>query len=657
MSDVARRLGNYATLGLLVGAVFALGSSLFGPDEYICNSPGSAGGQCPSADATAAEIEPLVITADLTMRSDRAGTIEFGADGITLDCAGHEIRGSGTAGIRVDGRSNVTIRNCRVVGFDRGIELVDTVDSRVLGNTAEAGAVGFSLTGSDGNQLKDNEAVLAELGIGLSGSDSNEIVGNSTVRGASGIFVFSSHRNTLGDNAVFNAQRGVNVVGNANKVDGNEIDMTETGRDGLSVEGSNNEVTNNTFTGGRSGIEIQGDAAKVTGNELTNVDYGIEVAGTDHLVADNVIDSRYVGITIGASESTISGNQVRDGAVGYILAQANGSTIKNNFAERSETGFKINTSRQNLFTGNDASSTTEPVAGIAVTVANTFTDNLGFALSEPLVVTESMTLAADHEGTILIGADGVTLDCAGHRIVPPGWLGDQVSHEVGIRIEGHAGVTLRNCEVAGYKEGIVLSHANDNVVNNSTATITLDDSADNEITDNETRDLTLTRSHHNLISHNTVARGEIRLRDSDNNIVDGNHVTGKGINMTESAENTVSDNKVARGQIHIHQSDGNTVRGNEVIRARANAYVIGQDASDNLVEDNTANGGRVGFMITRSDGNTISRNTAIDTKLGFQLRQSRNNTFVGNTSTAEVDLDDGPSSRSTGNTFSDNIGF
>ena len=47
-----------------------------------------------------------------------------GADGITLDCAGHSIIGPGSGnGIYLRDRTGVTVRNCHVSNFEIGIKL------------------------------------------------------------------------------------------------------------------------------------------------------------------------------------------------------------------------------------------------------------------------------------------------------------------------------------------------------------------------------------------------------------------------------------------------------------------------------------------------------------------------------------------------------
>ena len=78
-------------------------------------------------------IQDKVLNRDITPCSGNGLTIEN--DGITLDCNGHLIKGSGSGnGINLNGRSNVVIKNCKIEGFDKGINLVNSQNNQFIGN-------------------------------------------------------------------------------------------------------------------------------------------------------------------------------------------------------------------------------------------------------------------------------------------------------------------------------------------------------------------------------------------------------------------------------------------------------------------------------------------------------------------------------------------
>jgi hypothetical protein len=75
-----------------------------------------------------------LLTADLTCATDG---LRIGADGVTLDCAGHTIRGPGTTtgtGVSAVDVSAVTITECHITGFSAAIRAQNSPDLRVARN-------------------------------------------------------------------------------------------------------------------------------------------------------------------------------------------------------------------------------------------------------------------------------------------------------------------------------------------------------------------------------------------------------------------------------------------------------------------------------------------------------------------------------------------
>jgi hypothetical protein len=77
-----------------------------------------------------------------------------------------------------------------------------------------------------------------------------------------------------------------------------------------------------------------------------------------------------------------------------------------------------------------------------------------------MVVTRSITLGADTPlcaGTsgLIVGADGVTINLNGHQLT-----GDRSAGHVGIDVQGHAKVTIKNGIVRGFDRGIVSPASN-----------------------------------------------------------------------------------------------------------------------------------------------------------------------------------------------------
>jgi hypothetical protein len=162
-----------------------------------------------SSEALAAD-GTITITSNTNLGSHQNGAIIFGADNITLDCQGLEIRLSAThttnncgasnsqkCGIVAVGRSNVHIRNCSIVGgFAYGAFLRSTTNSSIVWSqsTAQTGfrfeantnltidALDANYCALGGYELRDNvnTKVYYTWATGVGGDGFDENNGTST---------------------------------------------------------------------------------------------------------------------------------------------------------------------------------------------------------------------------------------------------------------------------------------------------------------------------------------------------------------------------------------------------------------------------------------------------------------------------------------------
>jgi parallel beta-helix repeat protein len=188
------------------------------------------------------DIETRTITADTTLTEDYFGQIAIGADDVTLDGDGHMIIGPGpdveiwefyeelntsgprpTIGILLEGRTGVTVKNCRVTGFSLGFALGDSDGNTFQGNTVKEFAWGgFSLESSSNNILRNNTANGnggddPPNGFSLGRSDGNTLQGNTANSNWAGFSLEESDGNTLiGNTAKNNTHAGFQVDGSNN---------------------------------------------------------------------------------------------------------------------------------------------------------------------------------------------------------------------------------------------------------------------------------------------------------------------------------------------------------------------------------------------------------------------------------------------------------
>ncbi|MFC1703671.1 C1 family peptidase [Candidatus Omnitrophota bacterium] len=128
-----------------------------------------------------------LITANTILSSNlicNTDGLTIAVDGITLDCAGHTISGLGThTGINVVNKQGVTIKNCTIDNFNRGINLENSSNNIIYNNhTNNNSWTGISVkSGSSNNNLFQNSAFYNGSGINLFGptTGDNTLVANS----------------------------------------------------------------------------------------------------------------------------------------------------------------------------------------------------------------------------------------------------------------------------------------------------------------------------------------------------------------------------------------------------------------------------------------------------------------------------------------------
>jgi len=166
-----------------------------------------------------------VVTADIIVANDLTCTkdgLVAGADGITIDVAGHTFTGPGmgpqtwpapqldSVGIRVEGRRNVTVKNGKTFEFSTGVYFRATTGSVIEAVDTERNRYGLYLHESNGNAIRGNTVAVNIYGLHVQTGSDNLIQGNSLVRqnynspGGFGIYLFQGKRNRIVDNEIAN---------------------------------------------------------------------------------------------------------------------------------------------------------------------------------------------------------------------------------------------------------------------------------------------------------------------------------------------------------------------------------------------------------------------------------------------------------------------
>jgi parallel beta-helix repeat protein len=196
----------------------------------------------PTAPISSADNITYTLTGDIFWKQ-----IVVERDGITIDGNGHVIEGtdaSGSKGIDLRHRSNITIRNTRITKFDDAVYCLQDI---------------FSPEGH--NAIVGNEIVNNSVGIDFSQSSKNIVVSNNIANNSIGIRLFLSSDNNISRNLIahssgFGLFAGTGMFlssSDRNIIYGNRIVENLLG---LDVSGSNNTFYHNEFVGNQNHASI-----------------------------------------------------------------------------------------------------------------------------------------------------------------------------------------------------------------------------------------------------------------------------------------------------------------------------------------------------------------------------------------------------------------
>jgi len=177
--------------------------------------------------------------------------IVIGADNITLDCNGRTIDGDATGGsdygIHLDGRSNVTIKNCVITDFAQGINVENSSNNNtVFNNNITGSGGGIRMVSSNGNSATFNTVSNASMGIYADTVSGGTIAGNVLNSNWYGLYFrpgYTSDNITISNNVTnSNVLKGMEIIGNSLTITGNTANSNSNG---IFVAGIYNTVTHN----------------------------------------------------------------------------------------------------------------------------------------------------------------------------------------------------------------------------------------------------------------------------------------------------------------------------------------------------------------------------------------------------------------------------
>ncbi len=240
------------------------------------------------------------------------------------------------------------------------------------------------------------------------------------------------------------------------------------------------------------------------------------------------------------------------------------------------------------------------------------------ASSGTLVITADTTLSEDHQGNLVIAADDITLDCAGHTITGPG-------DGVGIDFSDRSHVTIKNCLVTNFFRGFYA------------ATSTAINLVDNSGNANTEYGFLLESSDDTTLRGNTADSNEyVGIQISGyRNRVEENTTNSNGFGLVSGGFfGTVRNNTAIgnSGNGFELAAEHTTLTGNVARENPGVGFLTWFGSSNNLLMNNTAEANAEGFIVTGSSlGNELRNNTSTkNLNTGFWIQDGSTGTVLRN---------------------------
>lgn len=226
-----------------------------------------------------------------------------------------------------------------------------------------------------------------------------------------------------------------------------------------------------------------------------------------------------------------------------------------------------------------------------------------------------------------ITANNIILDCSGHKID-----GTDSLNSYGISINNYDNITIKNCEITDWGDGIYMSSSSFSRIINDT------------IDSNQKRGIYMPSSDNTLISKSTIKNNinyGIYLSGSANNNfseVNVSYGISYGMLLDSSSNGNMINNSIMGyndvNGIGIQSSSGNKIINTSIYSNDVHGVLITYSSNNNLTNCNIHSNGDQGLRITYSSDNWI-KDTIINNSGGYEVYSSHdsasNNYFMNTT--------------------------
>ena len=280
-------------------------------------------------------------------------------DDIVIDGAGYAVQGLGSGtGMHLVDRSNVTVQNLEVRGFERGVRLEDASDNTMVANNVTNNEYGIVLHGSSSrNTLRENAASDNNYNLGIFTASASgylqDIDASNTVNGKPVYYWTDRQDNTVPPDA------GYVVLVNCTRITVANLTLTHNMQGIATAFTTYSTIANNTLLNNFDGIRI--DHAShynlISGNTVAAAaNYGIRLFYDPSASASsrgNAARGEYGSLLDGPScNNVICGNMITDSGTGIRLDYSTNSTVAANTVARNPDGLGLYAANGNTITEN-----------------------------------------------------------------------------------------------------------------------------------------------------------------------------------------------------------------------------------------------------------------------------------------------------------------
>jgi|GEM_PF-6180876 len=366
--------------------------------------------------------------------------VNITANDVVFDCQGFYVDGDDSGanehGINATGRTNITIKNCIVTDWTRGIlyedtnssviqnvsaisnpesaiRIIDSFNVTLASSTASANiGFGLNIAGGGNNNISYN-SISGNTGVGVRVNTNNSLfahnnvssntggsgkgfniefgaVNNSIINNTAssntqyGFFLDGSDNNTFTNNtANLNGDYGfyISAAAENNTFVGNNASYNSgSGNFGFFLDSSHgNNLTGNTAVNNSEGIRLISSNGNTLGfNSIINNTNGIRLASSsaNNLVRGNTItNSTFDGVFVSSSNNNVVDlNSVTANSIGVDVSGNSNNITSNNLSSNSFAGIEIDTSDNFVF-NNTANFNSQYGIYFAGASANNITNN------------------------------------------------------------------------------------------------------------------------------------------------------------------------------------------------------------------------------------------------------------------------------------------